>query len=256
MPENQKLHKARLAGIAVANGDYIIHCDPDDFVDRDMYRSLYATAIENQSDIVWCGYQKRNDTSEMMFWEKCDSDRISILKGLFSGTLMGSMCNKLVKKEIAKDPTILAPKNYFCEDLVFASQYVMRAKRFSYVEHCYYHYIVRSSSILSTYHQNIALLLEKNHMIQDNLTLLHQIVSDFSLENELKTYMWRQKYNLKQAYLPLVLKQQSVSYWIECFPEVHKHIFFSSEFTFSEKMKAFLILTHLYIPFRKFLRIE
>ena len=36
MPVNSGLPKVRRAGLEVASGDYIIHCDSDDWVDRTM----------------------------------------------------------------------------------------------------------------------------------------------------------------------------------------------------------------------------
>lgn len=47
---------ARTTGIRAATGEYIIHCDPDDWVETDMYEKLYARAVETGADIVACDY--------------------------------------------------------------------------------------------------------------------------------------------------------------------------------------------------------
>lgn len=47
---------ARQAGIELSTGQYIIICDSDDWVDADMYESLYEKAMASSADIVLCGY--------------------------------------------------------------------------------------------------------------------------------------------------------------------------------------------------------
>ena len=41
---NKGLPQARKTGILEANGDYIIHCDSDDWVNPKMYKNMYNTA--------------------------------------------------------------------------------------------------------------------------------------------------------------------------------------------------------------------
>lgn len=54
--ENLGLPKARLTGIQKATGEYIVHCDGDDWIELDMYQSMYELAIAENSDIVICDY--------------------------------------------------------------------------------------------------------------------------------------------------------------------------------------------------------
>lgn len=44
--------KARNIGLMNCTGTYVIHCDPDDWVDLDYYEKLYLKARESNSDIV------------------------------------------------------------------------------------------------------------------------------------------------------------------------------------------------------------
>ena len=52
--KNMGLPIARQSGLKVASGDYIIHCDSDDWVDTTMYEKMYNKAIEDGSDVVVC----------------------------------------------------------------------------------------------------------------------------------------------------------------------------------------------------------
>lgn len=53
---NQGLAIARRTAIDAAQGQYLIHCDSDDWVEPDMYASLLAEAERTGARIVHCGY--------------------------------------------------------------------------------------------------------------------------------------------------------------------------------------------------------
>lgn len=54
--QNGGLAVARQTGLSAAYGEYVIVCDSDDWVEPNMYERLYAAAIEDNADIVMCGY--------------------------------------------------------------------------------------------------------------------------------------------------------------------------------------------------------
>ena len=51
-------------GMQNATGEYVIHCDSDDWGDADMYRAMYDKAVEEHSDVVICDYAITNGTVE------------------------------------------------------------------------------------------------------------------------------------------------------------------------------------------------
>lgn len=53
---NQGVAITRTDGMKAARGEYIIHCDPDDWVDFTMYERLYNMAQKNDADIVMCNF--------------------------------------------------------------------------------------------------------------------------------------------------------------------------------------------------------
>ena len=52
--ENGGVSSARNLGITVAKGEYITFADPDDFLNKDMYKILYENAKNYNSDITIC----------------------------------------------------------------------------------------------------------------------------------------------------------------------------------------------------------
>lgn len=57
--KNEGLGYARNTGLEATCGEFIAFIDSDDYVDVSMYETLYNRAIENQSDAVFCGMQRR-----------------------------------------------------------------------------------------------------------------------------------------------------------------------------------------------------
>ena len=53
--KNGGLGMACNSGMEIATGEYIAFCDSDDYVDMDMYETLYETAIKYDCDAVFSG---------------------------------------------------------------------------------------------------------------------------------------------------------------------------------------------------------
>ena len=54
--ENKGLPAARNTGLSVVTGEYIYHCDSDDWIEKDMIQSLCEKVIQEKADIVWCDW--------------------------------------------------------------------------------------------------------------------------------------------------------------------------------------------------------
>lgn len=53
MPVNSRQAAVRKYGIQLATGDYLIHCDSDDWVDVELYKIMYEEAIRSGADVVF-----------------------------------------------------------------------------------------------------------------------------------------------------------------------------------------------------------
>ncbi|EOP66407.1 MULTISPECIES: glycosyltransferase family 2 protein [Bacillus cereus group] len=54
--ENKGVSSARNMGIEMATGAYIGFVDPDDWIDKNMYESMYSAGVKENADIVMCTY--------------------------------------------------------------------------------------------------------------------------------------------------------------------------------------------------------
>ena len=59
--ENGGVSSARQFGLDNARGEYVIHADPDDWVETDMLDDLYKKAIEDDADMVICDFWIESD---------------------------------------------------------------------------------------------------------------------------------------------------------------------------------------------------
>lgn len=151
--ENGGVTKARLTGVAAAQGEWIGFVDGDDFIEPDMYARLIENAHTYGADISHCGYQ-------MVFPSHVDyyyntgrlirQDQRAGLKDLLEGSFIEpGLWNKLFHRTLFQsllhsDAMDLTVKNM--EDLLMNYYLFREAKSSVYEDFCPYHYMVRENS--------------------------------------------------------------------------------------------------------------
>ena len=157
--ENLGVSQSRQDGMSVATGEYIIHCDPDDWLRLDAYESLYSKAKETVADLVICDfYQVRNNKQQYIEQKPDEMSSISLLEsisGRKSNVIHGSTWNKLIKSSICSN-AIFPSDICYCEDVFFWLQILKQNISIVYLPKALYYYrnnpnsIVNNISIKST----------------------------------------------------------------------------------------------------------
>lgn len=96
--KNLGLASTRNTGLTVATGDYIIHCDSDDWVDKNAYELMYLKAIKTDADIVVSDYYKDYPNFSQVQKQNYPANSISCIKEMLRGNLHCGTWNKLIKK--------------------------------------------------------------------------------------------------------------------------------------------------------------
>lgn len=203
--ENGGLTSAWMAGVKASKGDYLGFVDSDDWVDEDMYQTMYEKALEKQVDMVCCGLVKEfeekarkntylSDRLEKDYYEK--EDIIQKIRPVFfcdgsfdSRAIPASRCMKLYRRVIVEENMKYCNEQVSIgEDLVITFAAFLDCQSI-YTFHDYYpyHYWINESSLTGKHDRNymdklITLreqLLYINEKKNSGYDYRQQIMSDF-----------------------------------------------------------------------------
>ena len=146
---NKGLVGARNTGLAHAIGEYIIHCDSDDWVELDMYEKMYNAAKENDADMVYCDYISESSDKVTCINSGKSQDAIEIQKEMIGALIKGYLWNRMYHCRIAqRDYSEVCPENInYTEDLmrnIFSLNYTNKIVK---VQEALYHYRENRQSI-------------------------------------------------------------------------------------------------------------
>lgn len=149
--ENKGVAAARQKGLDISSGDYIIHCDSDDWIDSCMLKELIQYAFNKTADIVWSDFyiESNKGTSYVSQNISIHNDINSLIESLANAQIMGTLCNFLIKKDLIGNIKFDINQKC-CEDLIFLLTVLMNNKtaKIAHINKAYYHYFQNETSIL------------------------------------------------------------------------------------------------------------
>lgn len=141
--ENGGAANARNVALKMARGEYIGFVDSDDYVDLTMFEKMYDRAIEQEAEIVTCGYNRislddvqRRDVRQ----RDCFGYNVYQAPQLFINNVP-YIWNKIFKKSIIDENNITFENLSIFEDLVFTYELFLKANRIVRVSETLYNYI-------------------------------------------------------------------------------------------------------------------
>lgn len=158
--ENLGVAQSRQDGLDTAKGEFVIHCDPDDWVELDAYERLYDFAKTNNSDLVICDLFINSEEKERTARQVPEKlDGISILKqisGVSKNIIWGGVTNKFIKRELAISSNFI-PHIMFCEDVLYLINILQNSKSIGYLSSPLYHYRQVPGSLVHSFNEQIFL---------------------------------------------------------------------------------------------------
>ena len=159
--ENQGLSMARNNGISVSSGDYLGLVDGDDWIEKEMYETLFKNIDEYDADISTCAESRVDKTGKIIQFipsVKIEHDGTEEIKLFENDKIMETFLlderpykigdgatNKLYKRHIFEN--IYFPKGKVYEDSHIMHLLIGRAKRLVMTNNSYYNYLNREGSI-------------------------------------------------------------------------------------------------------------
>ena len=140
--ENGGLPSARKAGLDVAEGEYVLFADSDDWMETDAVEKVMAKADETHADIIYFDLIKEygNRTSYKREREYTGATKEDFIVNMFNYKSFGYTVTKCFKRKLYTENVIYFPKLGMHEDIYLMSQIIFHAKSLVHIPEALYHY--------------------------------------------------------------------------------------------------------------------
>ena len=217
---NQGVAYTRTVGMKAATGEYMIHCDPDDWVEPNMYEEMYKTAKENDADIVMCNYIEEYRGNKFERRNSLYSNNThECLAFYYEKTFFPSLGSALIERNVILNNKIFPFEGINTgEDLNVIFRSFFHSNKVKHIDSAYYHYIRRDGSLSL---QSDTFSLFKNN-IYPNIT---QINDFFERQADRDTFIATMNYLKFQKKMFLLQgKKPQLREWWNTWPESNKDI--------------------------------
>lgn len=151
--ENGGVSSARELGVSLAQGEYCIHVDADDFVENSFLEILYQKAKEKNYDLVICDYFFEVKTNKiirrnMSVPDSSDFTSSDYMQLIFNGKRTGTLWNKLIRLSLYKKFNVHFPLDIiYCEDVCVLSHILSNDIKLASVDKALYYHCFNKESI-------------------------------------------------------------------------------------------------------------
>ena len=183
---NEGLIQARKDGIKLANGNYIMYIDGDDFIDSNYVENMMLYTETKAYDLVWdvCYYrmyEKKKIVSGLKNYPKIELEK-DIIQNILSDMVYGrrgytnaisfSLCEKIFKKNFLL-PIINSVSSQITmeEDFSCMIRALSLNPSIKFVRECGYYYVQRGSSMIHNYRSEkdmLVMLLDTLNFFDEN----------------------------------------------------------------------------------------
>lgn len=215
--QNLGLPVARNTGLAVAQGEYIFHCDSDDFVEPGMLEQLYHKAIETDADIVWCDWWLSFAKNERYMKQPEYPTGMEALKGMLSGVMKYNVWNKLIRRSLYEENGITFPAGYGMGEDMTIMRLFARASKVAYQPKAFYHYMQQNNGAFCK-------TFSEKHLsdVRHNVSMVTEDLKNL-FGNALDTELAFFKLDVK---FPFLISDDPAKYnlWKNWYPEANQYI--------------------------------
>lgn len=144
--KNGGVSSARQTGLEAASGEFVIHADPDDYVDADMIESLLTEALTTDADIVTCDFYMNEQVMKQHYKGSAE-----LLKKLISVETICVCWNSMVRRDFIVKHHVAFTPSWLCmsEDFLFICRLLVAGAKAVHLQRPFYHYWVNNVGSLT-----------------------------------------------------------------------------------------------------------
>ena len=244
MDRNSGQAIVRQWGIQNSSGEYIIHCDSDDWVEKDAYENLYLYAISNKCDIVLHDYFVSDEVErKVVKLYYSDVEKNNFISAIISGEKKGALWMALVNRKIYLEREILFPVGDMTEDSTLLIQMLWLADNIGYLSKPYYSYYCNVNSITNSL--SVASCEKKFKDSCNNTILIEKFLNEHCCTLFKEDILIRKLSNINLL-LPAIYKLPYYLKWRYTYPNIFSQILRSKRLSWAVKGKIILAYCGFY----------
>ena len=215
--KNRGLTTTRNTGLGVATGEFIAHCDSDDWVAPTMYEMLYQKAVEDEADVVYCDIKMVfRDKDVIARSAQYDKHKFTFVQNYIASTWT---CLVLVmaRKRLYDYYQLKSPNHIsYCEDFWLTTRLMHYAAKIVYVPQAFYNYNC-------TNEQSIVHTLNKQTEKEEQVAYL-ETIDFFEKERVISYYQKQMGWRILKSKQELILDPDRHKEFMNIYPLSHKYI--------------------------------
>ena len=229
-PVNKGLPAARNSGLAVAKGEFIYHCDSDDWPETDMLEKMYKAAKNNDADYVYCDFRMQFETGARYMGNPSYSDPEQMIKeGFLAGLMKYNVWNKLVRRDLYDNSGIRFPEGHGMGEDMTMILLALKSTKCAHVGEALYNYVKLNTNAFSN-------TFSQRHLedIRFNSARTLAALEQWGVKDR-ELYINLFKLNIK---LPFLFSGDKGQYglWKEWYPESDSYVWKNKHLPFRTKL--------------------
>lgn len=241
---NQGQAGARTSGMKAATGEYMIHCDPDDWVELNMYELMYNAAHplgRDPIDVVLCNYQLHEKRGvEKSYIKEFENPQDYVKYVYKKHASLFFLHTRLIATNLIKKHNIYPyPGINFGEDRNVSIRVNHYATTISLIPLHLYHY--------NKMNENAITLSKRDIQLWSSWKRNVDMISEFLLCNNKNDYLKASNYLKFDAKMQFRDIFKDAKEWFNLYRECHRDIFYFEENTLLSRIVLSIVLSNYYL---------